>query len=243
MATLIHRHHHLFYARRWHVLFAFSLIILPIGFFLVFSKIAHIATADLFADITISLFRVFVAYIIAAGLAWLCSILFYRGRASTIALPIFDVMQSIPTFAALPLAVLFWGKTNFTVIFFLVLTIIWPILFSITSSLKLIKSDYHEAVEVYGLRGWKRVRIFLWPASIPGLITGSIVGLGEAWEALVATEIIVGMGTGLGSFFQHFSSNPKITAFGILGVLLLVFSINKLIWLPLLEKSHSLADD
>lgn len=73
---------------------------------------------------------------------------------------------------------------------------------------------------------------------MPGFITGSIVGLGEGWEALIATEIIVGMDTGLGNFFQTYSTNPKITAFGVLGFLILIFSINKVIWLPLLEWSH-----
>lgn len=231
------------YKHRIHLLFAFSLILLPIAFFIIFSKITHIATINLFGDISVSLYRLFAAYIIAAFLGWVFSVLFYRGKGSTIALPIFDVLQSIPTFAALPLAVLVWGPTNFTIIFFLVLAIIWPIIFSVISSLKLIKNDYHEVVEIYGLRGWKKVTLFLWPASIPGLITGSIVGLGDAWEALVATEIIVGMRYGLGSFFQRFSDNSQITIFGILGLLLLIFTINKMIWIPLLEKSHSLAEE
>jgi ABC-type anion transport system duplicated permease subunit len=64
------------------------------------------------------------------------------------------------------------------------------------------------------------------------------VGLGEGWEALVATEIIVQSQTGLGSFFQSFAENPRVTAFGILGFLILIFSLNKLIWIPLLDWGH-----
>jgi ABC-type anion transport system duplicated permease subunit len=90
-----------------------------------------------------------------------------------------------------------------------------------------------------GLRGWDYLKYYLVPLSIPGIITGSIVGLGEGWEALVATEMIVGTKTGLGPFFQGFSQNVPVTIFGILGFLIIIFSINKLLWIPLLDWSHS----
>ena len=120
---------------------------------------------------------------------------------------------------------------------------IWPVFFSIVSSLKLIKRDWQEAAKISNLRGWQYFRYFLWPVSVSGLIIGSIIGLGEGWEALVATEIIISPGRGLGEFFQRFSTSPMITGFGILGLLILIFAFNKLIWLQLLTWSHErLAD-
>lgn len=88
------------------------------------------------------------------------------------------------------------------------------------------------------MRGVDYLRHFLWPISLPGLIMGSIIGLGEGWEALVATEIIIQTQTGLGHFFGNYTTNIEITTLGVLGLLILIFSINKLIWLPLLEASH-----
>ena len=88
------------------------------------------------------------------------------------------------------------------------------------------------------MRGFTYVRHFIWPVSIPGLITGSIIGLGEGWEALVATEIIMSVPKGLGNFFDTNASHGEITVLGILGLLIIIFSINKLLWLPLLEASH-----
>lgn len=226
------------YHSRIHLAVTIFFIVMPFLFFLLFSNLTNIATGKLFSDIFISVVRLTAAYIIAALLGWLFAISFYKGKRSVIALPAFDVLQSFPTFAALPLATYFLGASSSTVILFLVLTIIWPIFFSILSSLKLLQKDWEEAVEISGISGWNYIRRFLWPASIPGLITGSIIGLGEGWEAIVATEIIVGMKSGLGNFFDGYSQNATITAFGILGLLLLIFSINKLIWLPLLEFSH-----
>ena len=136
------------------------------------------------------------------------------------------------------MAVFLWGPSNTTVIFFLIITVIWPIFFSIISSLKLIKHDWQEVVHIVGLSGYNYLRYFLVPVTVPGLITGSIIGLGEGWEALIATELIVNIKPGLGDFFKVFSHNVPITAFGILGFLIFIFSINKIVWIPLLEWSH-----
>ena len=226
------------YSSRKHLAATFGIIILPFLFFIFFARLTEIRTEDLFLDIGISFIRLIAAYCISVVLAWILAVLFYKGGRGAVALPIFDVLQSFPTFAALPIGVYFFGSSNAVIIFFLVLTIVWPILFSIISSLKLIKRDWEEAVEIFGLSGFQYMTKFLLPVSIPGLVTGTIIGLGEGWEALIATEIIVRAPVGLGSFFGAFSHDPAITAFGILGFLLLVFSINKLIWLPLLEWSH-----
>jgi ABC-type nitrate/sulfonate/bicarbonate transport system permease component len=221
-----------------HLFITFLVVGAPFLFLLIFSKVVHVAVGDFLAETGISFLRLAAAYFIAAALAWILAVSFYKGKRALFFLPLFDVLQSVPTFAALPLAVYFWGVSDFTVIFFLVLAVIWPIFFTIVSSLKLIKREWEEVTAIFGLRGFAYLRRFLLPVSIPGFITGSIIGLGDGWEALVATEIIVGLKNGLGGFFQSFSANPTITAFGIFGFLLFIFAINKLIWLPLLERSH-----
>lgn len=231
------------YHSPWHLGTTILLVALPFLFFLFFAELTRISFRELFTDFTASFARLAVAYALAVVSAWSAAVFFYRGRGAMIALPLFDVLQSFPTFAALPLATAVWGRSDFTIIFFLVITVIWPILFSIVSSLKLIKHEWEEVVAITCLSGWAYVRHFLFPASIPGLITGSIIGLGEGWEALVATELIARAPTGLGSFFSGFSHQATITIFGILGFLLVIFSINKLIWLPLLSWSHRMMEE
>lgn len=226
------------YETKTHLFATLSFLILPFLFFLGLSELIHLPAASLFSDIFSSVWRMVIAYIIAAILGWILAVLLYKGKKAAIALPFFDVLQSFPTFAALPLTVYFLGASSLTIILFLIVTIIWPIFFSVISSLKLIQKDWEEAVEIEGLKGWNFLTLFLWPISIPGLITGTIIGLGDAWEAMIATEIIVGIKSSLGNFFDIYSKNTRITTFGILGFLLLIFSVNKLIWLPLLEWSH-----
>jgi len=227
----------------WHVIFAFLVILVPFLFLFIFSEFAHIAATTLFFNVLVSIARLAVAYAVSVVAAWVLAICFYQGKRAVIALPIFDVLQSIPIYAALPIAALLMGPSTFTVIFFLIFAVIWPIFFSVIGSLKLIRNDWVEVTRVFRLRGWAYVKQFLWPVSTPGLITGSIIGLGDGWEALVTTEIIVGVKSGLGNFFQSFSTNPTVTAFGILALLLIIFSINKLVWLPLLDWGHSAMEE
>jgi NitT/TauT family transport system permease protein len=226
------------YLTATHLIVMFLTIAIPFVFIAIFSKVAGLHSGKLFADLFLSSLRLLAAYLISVVLSWILAALFARGKAAGHAVAVFDVLQSFPTFAALPLVTYLWGASGLTVIVFLVFTIIWPILFSTISSLRLIRKDWDETVQISGLKGWKYIRYFLLPASIPGIVTGSIVGLGEGWEALVATEIIVHLDTGLGSFFDEHSTNPAVTAFGILGFLLFIFAFNRILWIPLLEWSH-----
>src|SRR3989344_1205125 len=231
------------YRSRLHLAVTIFFIVIPFIFLLVFAELTEVATDVLFGDLFVSFLRLLTAYFIAVIIAWVLAVVFFRGKRAVIALPLFDVLQSFPTFATLPLAVYFWGSSNFTIIFFLILTVIWPMLFSILSALRLVKKDWQEAVEMSGISGITYFRKFIFPMSVPGLITGSLIGLGEGWEALIATEIVVNEKFGLGNFFQTYASNPKITFLGILGFLILIFSINKLIWTPLLDWSHGKLED
>lgn len=234
----MHRRHSMIYHSRLHVLWTIAILALPFLFFVYYSRLTSISNPELLTDIIVSGFRLLASFLIAAGLGWLMAVLFYEGKRSLIALPLFDVLQSFPTFAALPLGILVFGRSTTTVIVFLVFTIIWPIFFTILSSLKLSKHEWREVSNVYDLKGRNYLRLYLIPVTIPGLITGSVIGLGEGWEALIATEMIVGTNDGIGPFFQAFSDDATVTALGILGLLLLIFVINKLLWLPLLEWSH-----
>jgi ABC-type nitrate/sulfonate/bicarbonate transport system permease component len=240
---MANKKHFRIYSSPIHLASAFFVVLLPLIFLVFFSQLSHIDLHRLLNDVAISLLRILIAYLIAAVLGWITAVTFYKGRVASVALPIFDILQSFPTFAALPLVVYLWGESQTTIIIFLVLAIIWPIFFSIVSSLKLVRSDWEEVVKISQLSGLEYFKKFLWPATVPGLITGSIIGLGEGWEVLVATEIIVMAKTGLGEFFNVYSHNYPITLLGILGFLLIIFAINNLVWLPLLEYSHRLTEE
>lgn len=229
--------------RTWHIFATLCVLVVPAALLVVSSRVVHVALGGFLMDVAQSSVRLGIAYVISLALGWSTAVLCTRTRMGSVVLPLFDVLQSFPTFAALPLAVLAWGRSTTTVVVFLVITIVWPIFFSIVSSLKLVRRDWEEAARMARLRGWRHLRYFTIPASMPGVMTGTIIGLGEGWEALVATEIIVQTRDGLGPFFTAYATNPAVTTFGIVGLLTIIFALNKLAFLPLLERAHHATDE
>lgn len=232
------------YKHRWHVAITLFVVALPFLFLWLAVPNVEFSRQSFVLDLLFSTVRLVIAFVISVVLALVLGLLFSKGKLANVSLPFFDVMQSFPAFALLPLAVYKFGKSDLTVIFFLVFTIIWPVLFAIISSLKLSKHEWEEAALIYGATGWKRIVYFALPVTYPGIITGSIVGLGEGWEAVVGAEIIVGLSDrGLGTFFSVHGETGNIALFGVFALLLFIFALNKIIWLPLLEKSHKLLSE
>ena len=236
-------YHHFSLNRSWkHMLVAFAVLIFPLVALIIFSTISNVTFVRAIFDLLISIWRLSLAFIFATILAWLLVVILVRGKTESPALAIFDVLQSMPTFIILPIAVHFFGQSESTIIFFLTITIIWPIIFSIVSALKQVDKNWIEAVKMSNIKGFDYIRYFLLPVTIPGIVTGAIIGLGDGWEALIATELLLHTSTGLGPFFSSFSDNTSMTLFGVLIFLSIIFALNKFIWLPLLEKSHRLIE-
>lgn len=229
------------YKQKWHVLITLLVVMLPFLFVLIMGQISSDDKFLFLDDLLLSTFRLAIAYGISVVLALVLGVTLSSGKRGNFFLPLFDVLQSFPTFAILPMVVHFWGATGKTVVLFLIITVIWPILFAIISSLKLVHASWEEAATIYGAVGFKRLINLTVPITFPAVITGSIVGLGNGWEALVGAEIVVGLQSGgLGMYFNNHQNAPGLVFFGITAFLLFIFVINKFVFLPLLDKSHKL---
>lgn len=237
---MIHTSHGLrIYRKRIHVLIAFGILILPIVFIFFGGWISHISVRALGIALSISGYRLLVAYLISAFIALVLAITLGQGRIGDFFIPVFDLLQNVPSFALIPVFALLWGYTNTMAIGFAVSAMIWPILFYVLSAIRTAKTDFNEAATVFGATGWRRFYSYLLPLSFPALVTGSIVAVSIGWEAVIGVEII-GFSNGIGKFLTANAGENGNHAliFGLIALLLIVFSINKLIWLPLLKHSQ-----
>ena len=219
-----------------------GILLVPVFLMFIFSVVTEISFNSFLNALLISFARVFAAYFFSLLLAWLVVVGFMRGKAENFFVSLFDVLQSLPTFTILPIAITFLGQSELVIFFFSVLTIIWPIIFSIYSSIKKADKSWQEAVTISKISGWNYLRYYLFPVTFPGIITGSVIGLGSGWESLIATELLTQTNKGLGPFFNLFSQNNSTTLLGILVVLSIIYSIDKLLWLPLLKRSNDLLE-
>jgi NitT/TauT family transport system permease protein len=187
-----------------------------------------------------SLLRISIAYVIALIFSCIIALLITSNeKIETLTLPVFDVLQSFPSFALFPIMVASIRSSEIIIITVLVITIIWPVLFTIIGGIKNRREDLEEAATIFGATGLKRLIHFTLPELAPSIVTGSIVGWGEAWEFIIGAELLVSAKVGIGSYLGQLGDSKEnlLLAFGILVLMICLFVINKLIWLPLLDKT------
>lgn len=196
---------------------------------------------ELLGGFTASLVRTSIAYLIALAIALLIALLITTNQTvENIFLPIFDVLQSFPSFALFPVLVVALRNSPETVIItVLTITMIWPILFTIIGGVKNRREDLEEAAVVFGATGIKRLFYYTFPGLMPSIITGSIVGWGEGWEFIIGAELLVKTNVGIGTYLGSLGETGQnlLLAFGIFILMLLLFAINKSLWLPLLHRA------
>jgi len=227
------------YKKFWHVLVLLGIVLLPVIFIVLIGGISKISIYSLLSAISTSLYRLVLSYFFALILGIALAIFFGRGKIGDFFIPIFDVLQNFPSFALIPIFVLLFGYTNKMAIIFALTSILWPILFSVLNAFRTAKTDLNEAATIFGAIGLKRIFYYLIPLSFPSIIMGSLIGIAIGWEAIIGIEII-GLNNGIGVFLNNAASiNDRYAlTVGIIALLLIVFSLNRLIWLPLIRKSQ-----
>ncbi len=185
-------------------------------------------------------YRLILAYGIALLIGVTIALLVGSTRFVDALFPVFDVLQNIPSFALIPFFIYFLGYSDLMIILFAVSSIVWPILFAILASIKNARADLNDAATIFGATGFRRILFYLGPLSYPSMLTGSIVGIAIGWETVICAEIIANI-SGFGAFIKDASVTGinQIAVAGMLGILIIVFVINRLIWTPLLAESNN----
>ena len=218
-------------------------VIWIMAFFLILATVVNYSKLDpgsLFEGFGVSLYRITVAYLIALVLSCIIALFVTSNeKIENAILPVLDVFQSFPSFALFPIMVASIHSTEFIIISVLVIAIMWPILFTIIGGIKNRREDLEEAATIFGANGFKRLMYFSLPELAPSIVTGSIVGWGEAWEFIIGAELLVNTKIGIGAYLGQLGNNKEdiLLIFGILVLMILLFGINKLVWLPLLDKT------
>lgn len=158
-----------------------------------------LAASSLYRHLADSLCRWGLGFAIAAaagllyGLAAGCS-----PRTARITLPVVYMLQLIPGLAWIPVALLLFGVGARSTVFMIAATAFAPIAINVTDGVKRVDATYLRAARMLGASGWQLVGGVLLPGALPQILCGLRVGLGSGWRVLLAAEMIVGTGTGLG---------------------------------------------
>lgn len=118
--------------------------------------------------------------------------------------PIITGLQSLPSVAWVPAAIIWFQLTDATMYAVILLGAVPSIVNGLLAGTDQVPPLYLRVGQVLGATGWTRIRLVLLPAALPGFLGGLKQGWAFAWRSLMAAELIVqtGLGTGLGQILD-----------------------------------------
>lgn len=142
--------------------------------------------------------------------------------------------QGVSGISWLPLAIIWFGFTEMTVVVIVTYTLIVPLTFNTMVGVRAIPQNYVLALQSLGA-GWLRiVRDVYLPGALPSIVTGLRLGMGYGWRALIAAEMLVRQG-GLGDLIfgaRTFGQIDRIMA-GMVVIGTLYILVDRLLILPI----------
>lgn len=113
--------------------------------------------------------------------------------------PVFQVLRTVPPLAWLPIALAAFRDSRPSAIFVIFITSIWPIIINTAVGIRNIPRDYRNVASVLRLNTFEFFLKIMLPSAAPYIFTGLRIGIGLAWLAIVAAEMLTG-GVGIGFF-------------------------------------------
>ena len=148
-----------------------------------------------------------------------------------------QMLLLVPGLAWIPVAILLFGIGEPATIFMIAVSAFAPIAINVLAGIKGIDIGLIRAAEMMG--AGKNALFFrvLIPAALPSFLSGLRIGLGTGWRVLVAAEMIVGTGTGLGySIIQARWTLDYASSFACIAVICGIGLIFEQVFLKQLEK-------
>ena len=149
-----------------------------------------------------------------------------------------SMFSPLPAIALLPLALIWFGLGNGSLIFVLIHSVLWPVALSMHSGFKSVSPTLRMVGRNYGLTGLSYARHILFPAAFPSILTGAKIGWAFAWRTLIAAELVFGVASGsggLGWLIAESKNNldiPNVFA-GLLTVIIIGLVIENCLFRPL----------
>ena len=158
-----------------------------------------IVSGELLVKTRISLAVLLKAYAGGVLLAFVLTALAVSTRAGRDVLATLTAMLNpLPAIALLPIALLWFGLGQGSLIFVLVHSVVWPMALNTFSGFQAVPETLRMTGRNYGLKGLRFVLQILVPAALPAILTGMKIGWAFAWRTLIAAELVFGASSGKG---------------------------------------------
>ena len=118
-----------------------------------------------------------------------------------------SMFNPLPAIALLPLALLWFGLGQGSLLFVLVHSVLWPLSLNTYAGFQAVPETLRMAGRNYGLTGVRYVLQILVPAALPAILSGLKIGWAFAWRTLIAAELVFGASSGQGGLGWYIFQN------------------------------------
>jgi NitT/TauT family transport system permease protein len=145
------------------------------------------------------------------------------------------MFNPLPSIALLPLALIWFGLGDDSVIFVLIHAVLWAVALNTYSGFRGLSPTLKMVGQNYGLSSLGYIARILIPGAFPSILTGLKVGWAFAWRTLIAAELVFGVSSGSGGLGWYVFENknqlliPEVFA-GLLTVILFGLLVENLIF-------------
>ncbi|MEV4612969.1 ABC transporter permease [Kitasatospora sp. NPDC049258] len=193
----------------------------------------------LFSIIWTSLWRGLSGFLAAVAIGTPIGLLVARVKPVRAALgPVLSGLQSLPSVAWVPAAVIWLGINNSAMYAVILLGAVPSIANGLISGIDQVPPLYLRAGRTLGATGLAGARHVLLPAALPGYLSGLKQGWAFSWRSLMAAELIAAspdLGVGLGRYLenQREFSDMSGVLLGIALILIVGVAIDLLVFSPI----------
>jgi len=169
----------------------------------VFQKFLEMASSgELAQGMFVTSGRLVAGFSIAVGLGVAVGLLMVSFKRFGRVLNSYSVgLQSFPSIAWVPFAILLVGLNNAGIVFVMVVSSVFSVMVSTYSGIMNVPPIYVKAAKNMGAKGTKLFTSVMLPASLPSMITGLRQAWSFSWHALIGAEILMAT-VGLGALLE-----------------------------------------
>jgi NitT/TauT family transport system permease protein len=152
-----------------------------------------------------------IGYACGIALAALLTVLAITTRLGTDILETLTAMfNPLPAIALLPLALIWFGLGEGSLVFVLIHSVLWAVALNTHSGFLSVSLTLRMVGRNYGLTGFAYVRSILIPAAFPSILSGLKMGWAFAWRTLIAAELVFGVSSGSGGLGWFIYQNKNL---------------------------------
>lgn len=182
-------------------------------------------------DIGVSVFRVWVAFLISAAMAIPLGIMMSSFRiVNGISEPVIDFIRYLPVPALVPLTIIWLGIGETSKITLLWMGTFFQLVLLIADDAKRVPREYVEIGLTVGARSREVLRHIVLPAMLPSMVDNLRITLGWCWTYLIIAEIVAA-DSGIGYVIwsaRRYVKTPEVMA-GILTIGVIGLATDQLI--------------